>query len=336
MKRLSSLSWVIVICLAFSSFREARQNNFRIEGKAQGTTYQISYFHSEEKIIKSQIDSILEVIDHSMSLYKPNSLITQINHSRKGGKLDFHFLNVMKKAIDINKDTEGVFDITVEPLVSAWGFSSTKIDSLPTKKDIEELLPLIGMDKIKLKGNRLTKRHPDVQINVNGIAQGYTVDVLANFLRKKGVSDFFIELGGEIKAEGKKSNQSSFSIGIEGPLGNTFEAVGIKHVISLNNKAVTTSGGYNQFIRKDGKKYIHIINPKTGFPIDSDILSVTVLADDAITADGYDNALMAMGINKAMEFLGDKPAIDAYIVYQGSNGFVLDTMTNGFKAIIKN
>lgn len=336
MNRLSFISSAIIICLVFFSFKEARQNNFKIQGRAQGTTYQISYYHSEAKVSKNQIDSILEVIDYSMSLYKPNSMISKINRSPDGGELDFHFLNVMKSAFKINKDTQGVFDVTVEPLLAAWGFSLEKADSLPTNNEIVELLPLIGMDKIKIKKKRLVKDHADVQINVNGIAQGYTVDVLAEFLQSKGITNFFIELGGEIRAEGRKPDDSFFTIGVEGPLENDTDEVGIKHIVHLNNKAVTTSGGYNQFIRQNGKKYIHIINPKTGYPIQSDILSVTVLANDAVTADGYDNAIMAMGMDDAIDFLNERPSIDAYIVYQDSDGSIKDIMTNGFKEIIKN
>jgi len=334
--RLLFVSTVIISCLALLSFQEARQLNFKIQGEAQGTTYQISYYHKEEKVTKNEIDSILELIDQSMSLYRPNSLISQINRSKKGMKLDPHFLNVMKNAFKINEDTHGIFDVTVEPLLSTWGFSSTKTDSLPTKEKIDELLPLVGMDKIKIKGKHLVKKRPEILINVNGIAQGYTVDVLADFLRCKGIRDFFIELGGEIKAEGQKPDHSLFTIGIEGPLKDKPDQVGIKHLVSLDNKALTTSGGYNQFVEKNGKKYIHILDPKTGFPIESDILSVTILADNAVTADGYDNAVMAMGMRRALEFIEDRPSIDAYIVYQKPDGTVLDTMTNGLKAIIKN
>lgn len=327
---------IIIICLASLSFQGARQNNFKIKGRAQGTSYQISYYHSNEVVSKYQIDSILERIDYSMSLFRPNSLISQFNKSPKAGKLDMHFLNVMQNAFLINKDTKGIFDVTVEPLLDAWGFSVIKRDSLPTKKKINTLLPLIGMDKIKIDGNRLIKEQAAVQINVNGIAQGYTVDVLADFLKEHGIRNFFIELGGEIRAEGRKPDNSQFMIGIEGPLTEGVNNVGIKHRIYLEDMAVTTSGGYNQFVRKDDKQYIHILNPTTGFPIESDILSITVLAKDAVTADGYDNALMAMGMKEALKFLHSRPEIDAYIVYRTSDRIVQDTMTNGFKAIIKN
>ncbi|MFB5946970.1 FAD:protein FMN transferase [Albibacterium profundi] len=336
MKRLLISSPIIIICLAFLSFQEARQNNFTIRGRAQGTSYHVSYYHSKEIVSKYQIDSILEQIDYSMSLYVPNSLITQFNKSSKAGKLDAHFSNVLQKAFLISKDTKGIFDITVEPLLDAWGFSAVRRDSLPTKEKIDSLLPFVGMGKLKLEGNRLVKKQAAVQINVNGIAQGYTVDVLADFLKEHGIRNFFIELGGEIRAEGRKPDNSQFMIGIEGPLEKGISKVGIKHRIYLENMAVTTSGGYNQFVREDDKQYIHILNPTTGFPIESDILSITVLAKDAITADGYDNALMAMGMNEALRFLRNRPFIDAYIVYRTSDGIVQDTMTKGFKAIIKN
>ena len=322
--------------MVFWSFQDPKQVHFSFNGQAQGTTYLISYYHENEKVNKNQIDSILLVIDNSMSLYKTNSLISNINESTQGGELDFHFLQVMKKAFQINKETNGIFDVTVAPLVAAWGFSSEKIKKLPDSNQIAQILPFVGMENIRLNGNHLKKLKPEVKIDLNGIAQGYTVDVIADFFIANGVRNFLVEVGGELRVEGKKPNGEDFYVGIEGPVNSTDNEVAIKHVALIKGRALTTSGSYRNYIQNGKDRLTHIINPKTGYPVHSEILSVTVFAKDAISADGYDNALLSMGIKDAFSFLDQHPDLEAYFVYENEQGSIVDTMSNGFKAILKN
>jgi len=310
--------------------------HFTFNGQAQGTSYLISYYHENEKVNQNQIDSILLVIDNSMSLYKTNSLISTINESTQGGELDVHFLQVIKKAFQINKETGGIFDVTVEPLVAAWGFSSEKIKEFPDSNRIAQILPFVGMENIQLNGSYLKKLRPEVKIDLNGIAQGYTVDVIADFLIANGIKNFLVELGGELRVEGKKPNGEDFYIGIEGPVNSTDKESVIKHVAIIKGKALTTSGSYRNYIQNGTDRLSHIINPKTGYPVHSEILSVTVFAKDAISADGYDNALLSMGIKDAFSFLDQHPDLEAYFVYKNEQGSVVDTMSNGFKTILKN
>lgn len=318
------------------AFHKQKQIHFTFNGEAQGTSYLISYYHVKEYVTQKEVDSILLVIDDSMSLYKPNSLISKINDSPLGGELDSHFLNVMQKSIEINQETNGLFDVTVAPLVAAWGFSAEKVENFPDSVKISQILPFIGMQNIHLDGNNLEKLNSNVKIDLNGIAQGYTVDVLADYFLNKGIRNFLIEIGGEIRVEGEKPTGEDFYLGIEGPINSFDSEVAIKHVAIIKGKALTTSGSYRNYIQKGAKKITHIIDPKTGYPTQSDILSVTVLAKDAITADGYDNALLAMGIKDAMIFLDKHPDLEAYFVYRNNKGNVVDTMTNGFKNILKN
>jgi len=310
--------------------------HFTFNGQAQGTSYLISYYHENEKVNQNQIDSILLVIDNSMSLYKTNSLISTINESTQGGELDVHFLQVIKKAFQINKETGGIFDVTVEPLVAAWGFSSEKIKEFPDSNRIAQILPFVGMENIQLNGSYLKKLRPEVKIDLNGIAQGYTVDVIADFLIANGIKNFLVELGGELRVKGKKPNGEDFYIGIEGPVNSTDKESVIKHVAIIKGKALTTSGSYRNYIQNGTDRLSHIINPKTGYPVHSEILSVTVFAKDAISADGYDNALLSMGIKDAFSFLDQHPDLEAYFVYKNEQGSVVDTMSNGFKTILKN
>lgn len=271
-----------------------------------------------------------------MSLYDSTSLISRFNRSSKGIRLDTHFLAVVKKAFQINNQTDGSFDITVGPLLKAWGFRDKAGRDLPDSSTIAKLMPYIGMKHLRLRNNRLIKKHPEVQIDLNGIAQGYTVDLLASHLQRKGIMNFLVELGGEIRVEGKKPNGDDFTVGVERPLNNTDDCSQIRHQVVIRGKALTTSGSYQNYVMRGKERLSHLMDPKTGYPIKSDIVSVTLLASDAMTADGYDNALMAMRLEDAISFVESFSDLEAYFVYQDSDGHLTDTMTYGFKKIIIN
>ncbi|RZJ79171.1 MAG: FAD:protein FMN transferase, partial [Flavobacterium sp.] len=293
-------------------------------------------FATDSLVTKSQIDSILNVIDLSMSLYKPNSTISKFNAMPAGKiKVDPHMNIVLKKSFQINKETDWLFDITIQPLMHLWGLYNPNKNNSPDTTKINALLNTsIGMDKIKLKGKILSKQNNHVEIDLNGIAQGYAVDVVADFVASKGIKSYVFELGGEIRAKGPKPDGSQIKIGIEGPTTNEFENPDMKHIIFFKEGAVTTSGSYRKYISFNGKNYGHIINPKTGYPINNGIISVTIFAKKAIDADGYDNALMLMPVQKAIKFVESKKTLEAYIIYKKTDGTVTDTLTAGFKQMI--
>ncbi|TKC12157.1 FAD:protein FMN transferase [Pedobacter polaris] len=311
---------------------------FKISGQAQGTTYAVNYFAEKEVVTKAQVDSIFEVIDLSMSLYKKNSTIIKFNTMSAGRiKVNPHMKTVLEKSFQINVATDGLFDVTIQPLMRLWGLFADEIDSQPDTSKIKALLnSTIGVDKIKLKGNFLSKKNNHVEIDLNGIAQGYTVDVIADFLESKAIKSYVVEVGGEIRAKGPKPDGSLIRVGVERPPVNDFEDAGLSHVVSFVEGSITTSGNYRKYIVFGGKKYGHIINPKTGYPINNEIISVTVFAKKAIDADGYDNALMLMPVEKALKFVETKKGIDAYIIYKKPDGKVADTLTAGFKKLILN
>lgn len=309
---------------------------FQIEGLAQGTTYTITYYHGFEAIKKTQIDSIFSRLDHSLSIYNPNSIISHFNESAAGVRIDDHFYNVVKKSLEIYEETSGAFDITVYPLVKAWGFGNEPVPIIPDSAEIQSILPCVGSEKLFLSHNRLGKKDPCVKIDVNGIAQGYSVDVMANFLESKGVADYLVEIGGEIRVNGKKyPGNTPMSIGIETPSENAFSATGIRQVIQVPAGAVTTSGSYRNFRKVGARRISHIIDPKTGYSANTEIISATVIADDAITADGYDNALLLMGLRQSMEFLQKHKNLHAYLIYQKQDGTITDTTTAGFARFLK-
>ncbi|MBB5638172.1 thiamine biosynthesis lipoprotein [Pedobacter cryoconitis] len=317
-------------------FKGKDQHQYTLHGYAQGTDYTIKYSADSAIVSGSEVDSILIQIDSSMSLYKPYSLISKFNTSTKSLSIDEHFRIVMNKSFEIYKDTKGKFDVTVAPLVQAWGFGPKPITLFPDSAKIKELLKDVGMNLLQLKGKELIKTRPGITIDLNGIAQGYSVDVVADYLLRKGVKSFVVEIGGEIRMKGTKPDGSVRRIGIEGPALNENTEPQIRHVISFNEGAVTTSGNYRKYLKTGGKKISHLINPKTGYPLDNQLISVTIYAKDAITADGYDNAVMAMDVEEALAFVSARKNMEAYIIYHRRDGSVTDTLTTGFRKMIVN
>lgn len=321
--------WLLLWPVFYFDVPVKKENlGYKINGYAQGTSYSLHYFAQTDLVKKSSIDSIMQVIDQSMSLYQPNSLLSQFNGSLSGIRVDPHFVKVYQKAKLVNKDTKGAFDVTVASLVQTWGYGPAKVLQQPNEALIDSLLNFVGMEKLSLHQNNLRKTKPGVKIDFNGIAQGYTVDVVAEYLQSQGLHNFMFELGGEIRVKGQKPNGELFRIGVAGPLKNKYGKHEIKHIVAFKSGALTTSG--------NEEKKNHLINPKTGKPIETATLSVTVYAKDAITADGYDNALMAMSVKDALDFVKKRKNLEVYIVYQRQNGEIADTLSVGFKKMIVN
>lgn len=328
------LLWFLM--LAVFLVREEPRQEFILHGFAQGTAYTIKYFAVKLMVSQREVDSILAQVDSSMSLYKPYSLINRFNYSTKGLSIDNHFKEVMRHSFALYKDTEGKFDVTVAPLVNAWGFGVAPVDHFPDSAAVTLLLKNVGMDKLRLKGDQLLKLKPGVTVDLNGIAQGYSVDLVAAYLSSKGISSFVVEIGGELRAKGLKPDGSRRRIGIEGPGYDRQAAVQFRHVLGIKDGAITTSGNYQKYLWDGAKKRSHLIDPKSGFPLDNQMISVTVYAREAVTADGYDNALMAMDLPEAMAFVNARKELEAYFIYHLKDGSVKDTMTLGFKKMIVN
>ncbi len=322
-----------VVLFAFSNGNQLKR--YELSGFAQGTTYQVIYYAPDSLVSLKQTDSLLRKLDLSVSLYEPSSLINQFNRSADGLVVDEHFRVLITKSMQIYKDTEGLVDPTVKPLVDAWGFGVVKPSQEPSAAQITALLQNVGMKHIKLNSNYLYKDRPGVQLDLNGLAQGYSVDLLAGLLERHHISNYLIELGGELRIKGSKPGGEPFAIGIEGVNDDAASAEPMRKVIKPGNGAVTTSGNYRKHHQSGGKEISHIIDPLTGYPVQNELISVTVYAKDAITADGYDNGLLAMGLNRALGFLAGRKDIGAYMVYRDRNGAVRDTVTPAFKGYQK-
>ncbi|MGZ3840116.1 MAG: FAD:protein FMN transferase [Flavisolibacter sp.] len=308
---------------------------WRLEGYAQGTSYHILYFASDSLIGKEVIDQALEKIDSEMSLYRPESQISRFNQSDAGLTIDSAFRVVIRKSLEVYRESKGIFDITVEPLVKAWGFGNGKVDRLPDSATIRQLLGCVGSNMIRLEGERLRKDQACLHIDLNGIAQGYSVDVLAGLLEKKGIRRYLVELGGEIRVRGPRPDGQGITVGIESPSGNAFDPASVRRVLEVNHGALTTSGNYRKYYQQGNRKVSHLINPKTGYSFDNELISVTVWAPDALTADGYDNVLMGLGLEKSFAFLKAHPPLEAYFIFNLPDGSVQDTATAGFYRLIK-
>ncbi|MBN9381633.1 MAG: FAD:protein FMN transferase [Chitinophagaceae bacterium] len=321
---------------------------FHLSGHAQGTTWHITYYNNDSTILASQIDSILDKLDSSLSLYKPYSLICQFNRDtgyvaddgsgkdcQHGVRMDAHLKAVVQTSLDVWRQTGGLFDITVQPLVEAWGFSAHKPDEYPDSAGVRKILPCIGTGLLSIKGNYLLKTKPCVRIDLDGIAQGYSVDVLADFLEQHHVMNYLVELGGELRVRGRKQPSGErMRVGIEAPDEDGVGEQLIERVIFPDSGAVTTSGNYRAFHERGGKRFSHTINPRTGYPSDNELISVTVFARQAIIADAYDNVLMLMGLEKAMRFVDGRKDLAAFFIYRNKEGAIVSATSKSFNALL--
>jgi|JI6StandDraft_1071083.scaffolds.fasta_scaffold10369_3 thiamine biosynthesis lipoprotein len=327
----------ILIGLAFISACQSKKNNLiTINGEAQGTTWHISYLSEDTINHKEAIDSILKGIDLSLSTYVPASIISRINNNEPGISVDSYFIDVFNKSVEVSGKTGGLFDITVGPLVNAWGFGFSKKSNLDSTR-IDSILQLVNYKMLKLDGNRLIKQKKEIQLDFNAIAQGYTVDVLASYLDKSGIDNYLVELGGELIAKGKK-NTESWKVGIDQPTQNTSSERKLEAIIELNNRALCTSGNYRKFYEEDGKRYSHILDPRTGYPARQNILSATVIANDAMTADAYATAFMVMGLERSNQFLEENKdlKLEVFIIYDENNSwktYTSESLKNRIKQV---
>lgn len=291
-------------------------NTIAISGKAQGTSYHITYVAGEHSNYREAFDSLFRQIDLSLSSYDSNSIISKINRNDSTVIVDHYFLDVFNKSMEVSEKTKGLFDITVAPVTNAYGFGFKKREKI-TGGLIDSLLRFVGYKKIRLTGNKVVKEMPHVMLDFNAIAQGYTVDVLTSFLESKGIKNYMVEVGGELRAKGTKLNDSSWTVGIQMPSENDEEASSLFARTRINNKSLATSGNYKRFYVEDGKKYSHIINPFTGYPAKNNLLSATVIANDCMTADAYATSFMVMGLEKAKQFLSENKdlGLEVFFIY---------------------
>ncbi|MEQ1733955.1 MAG: FAD:protein FMN transferase [Bacteroidia bacterium] len=310
---------IAILIISCTTLLYAQQAPIRIAGEAQGTTYHITYFDAKNRNLQPQIDKILMRFDKSVSTYLPTSIISRINANQKNIRVDACFKTCFNKAKEVWASTNGAFDPTVYPLVNAWGFGPGK-KQIIEKSKIDSMLRFVGFNLITLKGNKIVKKDPRVQLDFNAFAQGYSVDVVAQFLNSKHITSYIVEIGGEIYAKGKKPNGDNWTAGIEKPIDNKTGNNPLKAIAKLENLATATSGDYRRFTLENGIKYAHHIDPKTGYPTKNNLLSASIFANECITADANATGILVMGLDKAIVFLNQHPELQAYLIYSDENG----------------
>lgn len=286
-------------------------------GSVFGTFYNITYQCDND--LQKEIEAELKKVDQALSMFNQESIISKINRNEKV-ELNEMFLQVFNLAQKVSQDTDGAFDITVAPLVNAWGFGF-KTGAKPSGVSIDSLMNTVGYKKISLKGRQLIKENKNTMLDCSAIAKGYGSDVVAAFLRKRGIENYMVEIGGEVVTQGISEKRVPWRIGVTKPTDDSLNVENeLQTVLNVTNKSMATSGNYRNFYYKDGKKYAHTINPKTGYPVQHSLLSATVLADNCATADAYATSFMVMGIEKAKDVLERHPELMAYFIYTDKNG----------------
>ncbi|HKL37055.1 MAG TPA: FAD:protein FMN transferase [Salegentibacter sp.] len=303
-------------------------------GRALGTSYQVKYFSSESFNTEKALDSIFEVINTSMSTYQDDSDISRINAGTEGVKVDDHFKNVFEYSKQVFKESNGYFDPTVGSLVNAYGFGPDQPLNEPDEAVLDSIQELVGFEKVNLTNdNIIVKENPNIYLDFNAIAKGYTIDVIAEYLDKQNVQDYLIELGGELIAKGQNlERESPWMVAIDNPQQTDAERT-LQTVLALEDRAMATSGNYRKF-RIDsttGNRYVHTINPLTGKAEKSNLLSASVLAENCTLADGYATAFMALGYEKSLEMLEKLENVDVYFIYVDEAESIRVFTSNGFE-----
>ena len=288
------------------------------EGFIFGTIYHITY-HSDTNL-KKEIEAELKKVDQSLSPFNKTSVISKVNRN-ENPVVDPMFKEVFLLAENISNETHGAFDITVAPLVNEWGFGFKK-GVEPTRQVIDSLKHIVGYQKVKLTPkNYVQKQDPRIMLDCSAIAKGYGCDVVARLLRKNGINDYMIEIGGEIVTRGFNQKQEPWRIGVNKPTDDSLNtSQELQTVLNVTDIAMATSGNYRNFYYKNGKKYAHTIDPKTGYPVQHTLLSATVLAKDCATADAYATSFMVLGLEGAQKILQQHPELMAYLIYTNDDG----------------
>jgi thiamine biosynthesis lipoprotein len=316
---------VLVVLFLYSCKQEPK--NMKFSGEVFGTSYSVIY--DSDINYQKQFDSLFYDINKSMSTYQANSDISKINRN-ESFKIDEHFVKVFDASKDIYKQTQGVFDPTIGAVVNAWDFGPEgKIESLDSLK-IDSLMLGVGLDKVTRNNFIIIKQIPETFIDFNAIAKGYGVDVIGLFLESKNINNYLVEIGGEIRAKGKNiDKQSAWKVGVEEPHFDGSQSV--LKAISLHDEAMATSGTYRKFkTDENGNKYSHIIDTKTGYPSKTNLLSISVIAEDCMTADAYATTFKAMGIERVKEFLKVHPELKVFLIFENELNEFETLSLNGF------
>ena len=322
-----SIFLLFIVIIFFNSCQ--KEKNIKISGPVFGTSYGITYYSKSEKDFQNELDSLFSVINKSLSTYKEDSEISKINRNEET-IVDEHFINVFNASKLIFNETEGAFDPTIGAVVNAWNFGPKgKVIGLDELK-VDSLMASVGLDKVKLVGDHVIKENPITFLDFNAIAKGYGVDVVSNFLESQNIKNYIIEIGGEIRCKGMNMEKKhAWRVGIEKPnFDGTQSLIG---AINMKDEAMATSGTYRKYsIDENGNRYSHIIDTKTGYPSKTNLLSISVIAENCMLADAYATAFKAMGIEKVKQYSETHPELKVFLIFENENNELETLRLNGF------
>lgn len=337
LKRLYPLALILLVYLVW----KVRQSNdtplslVELKGTTMGNIgYSIKYYSENGHDYGTEIDSLLKVWNQSLSTYIPTSEISRFNSN--DGCFEFespYFYPVLEASRIVYDKSGGAFDPTVGPLVNAWGFGPDK-SMAPDSSRVDSLMNFIGYDKIQIENDQVCKKLHGVKLDFSAVAKGYAVDVVADYLASKGIEDLLVEIGGELLCRGTKADNQPWRTAIEDPGVEVYERKYLA-IVEMENRAVATSGNYRNYYVRDGIRYVHTINPSTGYPIEHKLLSASVFADNCMFADAYATAFMVLGVEKSISILEENPSIDAFLVFSGEDGELETFVTDGIAAKIE-
>lgn len=331
MKRLLSFLFLLAL-IGGTIVILSRSKYYTNKGKIFGTSYHVKY--TSTKDLGEEIEQELQRVNQSMSMFDEHSTLSLFNNN-KPFKEDAMFTEVLNLSQQIAQETHGAFDITVAPLVNAWGFGF-KNKSTVTPQMVDSLRTFVGYEKLQRKGSTFTKQDPRLSIDMGAIAKGYGVDRVARLLDSKGCKNYMVEIGGEVFLKGENPEHKQWSLGINKPIENSTHMVNeIQTVLRLTNRGVATSGNYRNFYYKGGKKYAHTINPRTGYPVDHSLLSVTVIAPTCTLADAYATSFMVMGMEAVRRFVASHKELEVYLIYSNEKGQLQTWRSEGMNKYIK-
>lgn len=336
MVKLKLVVTATLVLLVFNSCRpKAEEADYsRNSGKIYGTFYNIVYQHPEGKDLQAEIDARFAEFDLSMSTFNPNSVISRINTNDASVRTDAYFNAMYQQAVEVSENSGGAFDITVAPLVNAWGFGFGKQqrDSAP---DVAALLKITGFRRIKLVDDRIVKDDPAIMLDASAIAKGQASDVIGQLLEAHGCSNYMVEIGGEVACKGVNPKGEKWRIGIDKPVDDPAnETPELQTIVAISGVGLATSGNYRQFYYREGKKYAHTIDPRTGYPVDHRLLSATVIASTCMKADAYATAFMVVGKDSALTICRKEADMDCYLIYSDDTGKLQVAYTDGFQKYI--
>ena len=303
-----------------------------LEGFAQGSYYSITYFDKQGRNFQSQIDSIFRAVDLSINLWVDSSIISKVNRNEEV-VLDSIFIDNFNIAQEAARLSDGYFDPTISPIVAAWGFSAKNGDSI-TPQLIDSLKRLVNYHNIRIEDGKVIKASPNMKLDFNAIGQGYTSDLIAAFLENQGIENDLVDTGGEIMARGEKPDGKTWIVGIEKPADNWDSEQVVQTRVSLRDKGLVTSGSTRKYVERDGKRYSHCIDPKTGYPVEHNVLSATVLAENSVWADALASICMVMGMEKSLPLIESMDGVEAYYIFVNDKNELETFATKGFEAII--